>query len=208
MAKGLGTTLLLSLVTAVGSMVLGTALGIALAGRYRSTRKIIRGYVELWRGLPIIVILFFVFFTLPAVGLVFSPFVAASVGLVLWGSAVMADNVRGAIESIARSQIEGARALALRPAQIMWLIVLPQAFKRLIPPTINLLASLIHATSLSAMLGAFELLESAQRSVQRLLMQEGDSHSFAILGSVMIIFFVICYPLIALSRWLERRLVT
>jgi polar amino acid transport system permease protein len=115
---------------------------------------------------------------------------------------------RGAIESIARSQIEGARALALRPAQIMWLIVLPQAFKRLIPPTINLLASLIHATSLSAMLGAFELLESAQRSVQRLLMQEGDSHSFAILGSVMIIFFVICYPLIALSRWLERRLVT
>jgi polar amino acid transport system permease protein len=78
----------------------------------------------------------------------------------------------------------------------------------LIPPTINLLASLIHATSLSAMLGAFELLESAQRSVQRLLMQEGDSHSFAILGSVMIIFFVICYPLIALSRWLERRLVT
>jgi polar amino acid transport system permease protein len=93
MAKGLGTTLLLSLVTAVGSMVLGTALGIALAGRYRSARKIMRGYVELWRGLPIIVILFFVFFTLPAVGLVFSPFVAASVGLVLWGSAVMADNV-------------------------------------------------------------------------------------------------------------------
>src|SRR4051812_43837410 len=106
MVKGLSTTLLLSLVTMIGSIVLGTALGIALAGQYQPLRKTIRGYVEVWRGLPVIVILFFVFFTLPAVGLVFSPFVAASVGLILWGSAVMTDNVRGAIESIARSQIE------------------------------------------------------------------------------------------------------
>ena len=206
MAQGLVTTLLLALVCSVASVALGTVLGLAMVPDAPALRRAVRLYIELWRSLPLIVILFFVFFALPAIGVRLSPLSAAGVGLSLWGSAVIADNVRGAIQSIPRSQFEGARALGLSWFATMWCVVLPQAVRRVLPPTLNLLTSLIHGTSLAAQLGALELLESARRSIQRLVLDLGEPHSLPIFGAVMVVFFVVCYPLILLSRRLERKL--
>lgn len=206
MAQGLAATLFLALVCSVASIALGTILGVAMIPELPPLRRAVRLYIELWRGLPLIVILFFVFFALPAIGLRLNALSAAATGLTLWGSAVVADNVRGAIQSIPRSQFEGARALGLGWFTTMWCVVLPQAVRRVLPPTLNLLTSLIHGTSLAAQLGALELLESARRSIQRLVLDLGQPHSLPIFGAVMVVFFVVCYPLILLSRQLERRL--
>ena len=85
-------------------------------------------------------------------------------------------------------------------------MILPQAVRRSLPPTLNLITSLIHGTSLAAQLGALELLESGRRSIQRLVLDLGDGHGLAIFGAVLIVFFLVCYPLVVTSRWLERRL--
>jgi len=206
MAQGFEATIVLALACSVASVVIGTILGVAMITELSLLRRAVRLYIELWRGLPLIVILFFVFFALPAVGLRLNALSAAGTGLSLWGSAVVADNVRGAIQSIPRSQFEGARALGLGWITTMRLVILPQAVRRLLPPTLNLLTSLIHGTSLAAQLGALELLESARRSIQRLVLDLGQPHSLPIFATVMIVFFAVCYPLILLSRRLERRL--
>ena len=206
MAKGLVVTLQLSLICSAVSVGLGTLLGLLMIPDVKALRRTVRLYIELWRGLPLIVILFFVFFALPAIGLRLSPMVSAGVGLSLWGSAVIADNVRGAIESIPKGQFEAAHTLGLSWIKTMWLVILPQATRRLIPPTLNLLTSLIHGTSLAAQLGALELLEASRRSIQRLLLDVGNSHALEIFGAVLLVYFLICYPVILLSRWLERRL--
>jgi polar amino acid transport system permease protein len=204
MAQGLVLTLELSLICSLASIAVGVVLGIMIVTTNRMITRAVRTYIELWRGLPPIVILFFVFFALPAVGLLLSPAQAAGVGLCLWGSAVAADNVRGAISSISKGQSEAAAALGLGWSATMALVILPQAMRRLIPPTLNLLTSLIHATSLAAQLGALELLEASRRSIQRLLLDVGNSHAIAIFGAVLVVYFVICYPIILLSRRLER----
>ncbi len=206
MWRGLVVTGELSALGAVGGISLGIVLGVALSGEWPLLRRVIRWYVELWRGLPLIVILFIAFFALPAIGLKLTGFAAAAVGLVLWASAVMADNVRGAIGSIPATQMDAARALGLRWVPAMGLVILPQAARRLLPPTLNLLTSLIHGTSLAAQLGVLELLEASRRSSQRLVLDDGDSHSLAIFAAVLVTFFAVCYPLMALSGWLERRI--
>jgi len=206
MLRGLIATLELTLICSVASLVAGTLLGVAFIAEARPLVAAIRLYVELWRGLPLIVILFFVFFALPVFDLRLNAFWAAAVGLSLWASAITAENVRGAVESIPRSQREGARALGFGWVGMMWFVVLPQALRRLLPPTLNMLTSLIHGTSLAAQLGVLELLESGRRSIQRLLLDFGDSHSLEIFGAILLIYFVICYPLTSLSRAFERRL--
>jgi polar amino acid transport system permease protein len=206
MARGLVTSLELALLAACCSLVAGVVLGIVLASGNRILRGLIRLYVELWRGLPVIVILFFAFFALPAAGLRLSGFAAATVGLTLWSSAMMADNVRGAIQSIPMTQMDAARALGLHWWGAMRLVILPQATRPLLPPTINTLTSLIHSTSLAAQLGVLELLEAGRRSSQRLVLADGDSHVLVIFAAVLVIFFIVCWPLMALSRRLEGRL--
>jgi len=85
-------------------------------------------------------------------------------------------------------------------------VIFPQAVRRLLPPTLNMLTSMIHGTSLAAQLGVLELLEASRRSSQRLVLEDGDSHALAIFAAVLVVFFLICYPLVSFSRRLERRL--
>jgi polar amino acid transport system permease protein len=206
MLKGLAVTCELALISGVAALALGVVLGLLLVTNNKLLKRAITLYVELWRGLPLLVILFFAFFALPAAGIRLTGFQAAAVGLTLWASAVTAENVRGAIQAIPAGQMEVARALGFGWVGAMGLIVLPQALRRLVPPTLNLLTSLIHGTSLAAQLGVLELLEASRRSSQRLVLDVGDSHGLAIFAAVLVVFYLVCSPLTALSRRLERRL--
>lgn len=205
-ASGLGTTLLLALVSIVASVALGTVLGTLLTLPTAAVRAVVRAYVEVWRGLPIIITLFFIFFVLPVIGLDVDTFVAAAVGLALWGSANVAEVVRGAVQSVPRGQSEAAAALGFPWRRRMRHVILPQATRRAVPPLVGQVVNLLQQTSLAAVIGLLDILEASQRSIERLTLSGGETHAVPILGAVLVVFFLICLPLTMLSRRLERTL--
>jgi polar amino acid transport system permease protein len=206
--EGLANTLKVSAVALVGSTLIGILLGTLLTIRFLPSRALIRLYIEVWRGLPILVTIFIIFFALPAVSdqLRFDSLTAAAIGLILWGSAQVAETTRGAVESIPREQHEAASALGFGWIGRHIFVILPQALRRLLPPIVGLLVNIIQNTTIAQVIGAPELLETAERQVERLTF-EGEQHAIEIYGAVMVIFFVISFPLTRLAAYLERRLV-
>jgi len=206
--EGLANTLKVSAIALAGSSIVGIALGTLLTIRFLPTRALIRLYIEVWRGLPILVTIFIIFFALPAVSdqLRFDALTAAAIGLILWGSAQVAEATRGAVESIPREQHEAASALGFGWVGRHAFVILPQALRRLLPPTVGLLVNIIQNTTIAQVIGAPELLETAERQVERLTF-EGEQHAIEVYGAVMVIFFLISFPLTRLAAYLERRLV-
>jgi polar amino acid transport system permease protein len=205
---GLKNTLRIAALAVVASAVVGVVLGTLLTLRWLPVRAAIRLYIEVWRGLPIIVTIFFVYFALPGLAdLRFSPFDSAAIGLSLWGSAQVAEATRGAVESIPREQHEAAAALGFGWVGRHVHVIVPQAFRRLLPPLVSLLVNVVQNTTIAAIIGVAEVLETGQRSVERLTLAEGNPHAFAIYGGVMVTFFVISFPLTRLAAYLERRLI-
>ena len=205
--EGLVNTLKLSAIALVGSALIGITLGTLLTIRFLPTRALIRLYIEVWRGLPILVTIFIIFFALPAISdsLRFDALTAGAIGLILWGSAQVAEATRGAVGSIPREQHEAASALGFGWVGRHAFVILPQALRRLLPPMVGLLVNIIQNTTLGQVIGAPELLEAAERQVERLTF-EGEERAIEIYGAIMLIFFVISFPLTRLAAYLERRL--
>ncbi len=211
--EGLKGTLRIAALSLVGSTVIGIVLGTLLTIRFRPTRAIIRLYIEVWRGLPILVTILIIYYALPSVSdhLRFDPFTAASIGLTLWGSAQIAEATRGAVESMPREQHEAASALGFGWVGRHVFVILPQALRRLLPPVVSLLVNIIQNTTIAQVIGAAELLETGERSVERLTapppIGPGEIHAFEIYAAVMAVFFLISFPLTRLAAYLEKRLV-
>jgi polar amino acid transport system permease protein len=209
--EGLPTTLRIAAVSVVGSAVIGVLLGTLLTIDFRPSRALIRLYIEIWRGLPIIVTIFVIFFVLPTFELRFSAWLAAAIGLTLWGSAQIAEATRGAVESIPREQHEAAAALGFGWLGRHTFVIVPQALRRLLPPMVSLLVNVIQNSTLAALIGAIELLRAGQLQVERLTFPApvglGEVHAFEVYGAVMVMFFLISFPLTRLAAYLERRLV-
>jgi polar amino acid transport system permease protein len=210
---GLPGTLRIAAYSVIGSALIGITLGTLLTIRFRPTQALIRLYIEVWRGLPILVTIFIVYFALPSASpqLRFDAFTAASIGLTLWGSAQVAEATRGAVQSIPREQHEAAAALGFGWLGRHAFVILPQALRRLLPPFVSLLVNIVQNTTIAQTIGAAELLETGERSVERLTAPPpaglGEIHAFEIYAAVMVIFFVISFPLTRLAAYLERRLV-
>jgi len=205
--EGLKETLRMAGLAVAGSAVIGILLGTLLTIRFLPSRALIRLYVEVWRGLPIIVTIFLIFFALPSLDIRFSAFQAATIGLVLWGSAQVAEATRGAVESIPREQHEAAAALGFGWVGRHVNVILPQALRRLLPSMVGLLVNVIQNTTIAAIIGVAEVLEAGNRSVERLTFTSFESHAFEIFAGVMAIFFIISFPLTRLAAYLERRLI-
>ena len=211
--QGLQGTLRIAAAALAGSTVIGILLGTALTIDFRPTRAFIRLYIEIWRGLPILVTIFIIYFALPSVSmrLQFDPFTAASIGLILWGSAQVAEATRGAVQSIPREQHEAAAALGFGWLGRHAYVILPQALRRLLPPLVSLLVNIIQNTTIAQVIGAAELLGTGERSVERLTspppIGTGEIHAFEIYAGVMVVFFAISFPLTRLAAYLERRLI-
>jgi polar amino acid transport system permease protein len=210
---GLAGTLRIAAVALVASSLIGITLGTLLTIRFMPTRALIRLYIEVWRGLPIIVTLFIVYFGAPVISTRFEldPYAAGAVTLTLWGSAQIAEATRGAVQSISRGQHEAAAALGFGWVGRHVFVILPQATRRLIPPLVSLLVGIILNTTLIGIIGGSELLEASKRMVEVVNAPApagfGDRGEFQIYTFVMLVFFVICFPLTRLAAWLERRLV-
>jgi polar amino acid transport system permease protein len=210
--EGLPGTLRVSAIAVVGSTLIGVVLGTLLTIDFRLSRLLIRLYVEVFRGLPILVTVFVVFLGVPALWsqLELSALNAAAIALVLWGSAQVAEATRGAVESIPREQHEAAAALGFGWVGRHGFVILPQALRRLLPPLVSLLVNIIQNSTLAAVIGGIDLLQSAKAQTERLTFFPpagiGEIHAVEIFGFVMQLFFVISFPLTRLAAYLERRL--
>ena len=161
---GVRNTLEIAAVSVAASAVIGVVLGTLLTIRWLPLRTLIRGYIEIWRGLPIIVTIFLMFFALPTLAdelhleaLRLTAMNAAIVGLSLWGSAQVAEATRGAVQSIPREQHEAAAALGFGPLATFFNVTLPIGGRIALPSSINTYISVLKNTALMTAIGFPEL---------------------------------------------------
>jgi polar amino acid transport system permease protein len=210
---GFKNTIRMAAISVAGATVIGIVLGTLLTIRFRPTRALIRLYIEVMRGLPLLVTVFIIFFAVPALApqAEFSAITAAIIALILWGSAQVAEATRGAVQSIPREQHDAAAALGFGWVGRHRSIILPQASRRLLPPLVSLLVNIIQNTTLVQVIGGADLLETGERSVERLQAVPPvgiyENKAFWIYSGVAVAFFLISFPLTRLAAYLERRLI-
>ena len=213
LTEGLPGTLRVSAIAVVGSAVIGIVLGTLLTIDFAPSRALIRLYVEVFRGLPILVTVFIVYFGLPALTstLRFGPLDAAAIALVVWGSAQVAEATRGAVQSIPHEQHEAASALGFGWVGRHRAVIMPQALRRLLPPFVSLLVNIVQNSTLAQAIGGEEILQAGKSQTERLTFFPpagiGEIHAFEIFAGVMVLFFLISFPLTRLAAYLEKRLV-
>jgi polar amino acid transport system permease protein len=211
--EGLPGTLRVSAVAVVGSAVIGLVFGTLMTIRFLPLQGVIRLYIEVFRGLPILVTVFIVYFGLPSAvaSLEFAPLTAASIALVLWGSAQVAEATRGAVQSIPFEQHEASSALGFGWIGRHRFVILPLALRRLLPPLVSLLVNIIQNSTLAQVIGGLEILEAGERQNERLTAVPpiglGEIHAFEIFAGVALLFFMISFPLTRLAAYLEKRLI-
>ena len=206
--------LLVTLVVAVTGITFSLPLGILLALGRRSELPVIKWlsitFIEFWRGVPLITVLFMASVMLPLFlpeGVTFDKLLRALIGVALFASAYMAEVVRGGLQAIPRGQYEGAQALGLSYAKTMGLVVLPQALKHVIPGIVNTFIGLFKDTTLVLIIGLFDLLGIVQLGLTDASWSAPTTH---ITGYVFagFIFWVFCFAMSRYSMFIERRLET
>ena len=202
---GLWTALQISLISIAISMVLGIALGIVVGRKNRIGRGLMRCYLEFIHIMPQMVLLFLVFFgTAKAFGWNLSGELSSIIVFSLWGTAEMSDLVRGAVTSVPVIQYESAMALGLSRAQVYRFVILPQAIRRLIPQSINLITRMIKTTSLVLMIGVVEILKVAQQIIEA-NRKSSPNAAFGVYLTVFLLYFLLCWPVSLLAKRLEKR---
>ncbi|MGC9525909.1 MAG: ABC transporter permease subunit [Limnospira sp.] len=204
--KGAGVTLMLTFFSFIFGLLGGTLVALALISPYKPLRLICRVYVEFFRGTPMLVQLFMIYFGLPALfrelGLDFSfeRLPAAIAALSLNVAAYLAEIMRGGIQSIEKGQWEACESLGMNPIETMRYIIFPQAFRRMLPPLGNEFITLIKDTSLVAVIGFEELFRQGQ------LMVATTYKAFEIYLAVALVYLLLTTASSFIFKWLERRM--
>lgn len=193
-------TILLSLYGFAGGGAVGLVVALARTSANRVLRTVAAGYIRVFQGTPLLLQLFLVFFGADMLGTPLGAWLSAALGFSLNAGAFLGEIWRGAIESVPVGQREAARALGLHPFPLMLRVVLPQALRVAIPPTVGFLVNLIKSTSLAAIIGFVELTRAGQQ------INNATIRPFLIFGTVAAIYFALCWPLTLASGRLERRL--
>ncbi len=193
-------TVLLSIIAFIGGSALGLAVALGRVSNRTPIRFVAATYIRLFQNTPLLMQLFLVYFGVNIVGLNIDPLAAASLGLILNAAAFLGEIWRGCLQAIPAGQDEAGRALGLYPRHRMWLIVLPQAMRIAIAPTVGFLVQIIKNTSLASIIGFTELTRSGQ------ITNNATFRPFLIFGIVALIYFVQCWPLSYWSRKLELRM--
>ena len=199
--RGLVATLRAALVAMVLSMAVGAVLAVGRLSRRAWVARPAGAWVELFRGLPLLLLIFFLFLALPAVGITISVFWALVAGLTLYNSAVLGEIFRAGILSLPKGQTEAAYAIGLRRGQTLRLILVPQAVRRMLPALISQLVTLLKDTSLGFVIGYAELLRNGRTAVEFL----GGRYSIPIYTAIAVVYIAVNASLSFLARWLDRR---
>lgn len=197
--EGLGVTLLVSLIVVAMSLVVGVILGVGLVFGPLPLRLLIRLLSDCIRGIPILVLIFVVYYGLPPLGLNLSSFWAAVLALTVFKSAHVIEYVRGAVASIPRGQMEAGMSIGLVFTQRLRYVIFPQATRRFLPPWLNGVTDAVKGSALVSLLGVVDLMQAINQVIGRTY----EALPLYILGAFM--YFAINYSLSTLSKVLERR---
>lgn len=192
-------TLALSAIAFAGGAVGGLMVALARTSPWTWLRVLAGSYIQLFQGTPLLMQLFLVFFGVALLGVAVDPLLAAALGLTLNAAAFLGEIWRGCIQAIPRGQWEAATALGLHYGTRMRRIILPQAAKIAVAPTVGFLVLLVKSTSLASIIGFVELTRAGQ------IVNNATFRPFLVFGVVAAIYFVLCWPLSYLARRLEDR---
>ncbi|MEO6983942.1 MAG: amino acid ABC transporter permease [Paralcaligenes sp.] len=198
--KGAGWTIVLSLLGFIGGTLLGLPLAIARASGRMLSGWLSGLYVKLVQGIPLPVMMFIVYFGISIAGYDLPALVAAGLAMTLYSSAFLGEIWRGCIESVPVTQWEASDCLAFSKLQTLAFIILPQAFRVAIPPTVGFLVQIIKNSSYAVVIGFFDLTYSAR------VINNSTFKPFAVFTVAALIYFMMCYPLSLLSYRLEKKL--
>ncbi|AWJ91960.1 amino acid ABC transporter permease (plasmid) [Azospirillum baldaniorum] len=193
-------TVVLSLVSFIGGGLLGMALLYLRIGKARAGRMFVQGYVELFQGTPLLMQLFLAFFGLGLFGIDVPAWLAAGLALVLWTAAFLVEIWRGCVESVARGQWEASASLGMGYVQQMRYVILPQAVRVAVPPTVGFSVQVVKGTALTSIIGFVELSKAGT------VVTNATFEPFTVYGLVALIYFALCWPLSKSSQILERKL--
>lgn len=197
--RGFGWTIVLSLLAFAGGGVLGFVLALTRVYATRSLRTLAMLYIKLIQGTPLLILLFLSYFGLPALGLVVEPIQAAALGLSAYVSAYLGEIWRGSLEAVPATQQEAAACLALNWHQRLVYVILPQAVKIAMPPTVGFMVQIVKNTSLASAIGFIEMARAGQ------MINNATFRPLVVFVLIAALYFALCYPLSVWSRHLERR---
>lgn len=193
-------TVLLSLIAFAGGGVLGLVVALCRVSRHAPLRWLAIGYIQLVQGTPLLVVLFLTYFGLSIIGFQLPPLVAAGLSLTAYSAAFLGEIWRGCIEAVPKTQWEAAECLGLTRLEQLLKVILPQAVRIAVAPTVGFMVQIVKNTSLASIIGFVELSRAGQ------LVNNSTFQPFLVFTAVAFIYFGLCYPLSTLSRHLERKL--
>ncbi|HEY3047483.1 MAG TPA: amino acid ABC transporter permease [Polaromonas sp.] len=192
-------TIGLSLIAFGGGALGGLLVALGRTAENRTAQTLSRGFILIFQGTPLLLQLFLVFFGAPILGIEINPWVAAGAALILNSSAFLGEIWRGCIQAIPAGQVEAAHALSLSYASRMRDVILPQAFKIALAPTVGYMVQIIKGTSLAAIIGFAEVTRAGQ------IINNATFQPLIVFSVVAAIYFVLCWPLSLLAARMERR---
>ncbi|MFC4277545.1 amino acid ABC transporter permease [Achromobacter aloeverae] len=193
-------TVLLAVVAFAGGALVGLAVLMMRVSRPRWMRRIAWAFIELFQGTPLLMQLFLTFFGLSLAGIDVPAWLAAGSALILWSAAFLAEIWRGCVESINRGQWEASASLAMGYAQQMRHVVLPQAMRIAVAPTVGFAVQIVKSTALTSIIGFTELSKAST------VITNATFDPFTVYGMAAAIYFILCWPLSRASLRLERKL--
>jgi len=193
-------TVALSLIAFLGGGLVGLALLVARLAGGRKTGAAVGLYVQLFQGTPLLMQLFLTYFGIALFGINTSAWVAAALALTLYTSAFLTEIWRGCVAAIPRGQWEAAQSLALDFPEQLRHVVLPQALRIAVPPTVGFLVQVIKGTALASVIGFVELTKAGG------MISNATYRPFAVFACVALMYFVLCFPVSLYAKTLERKL--
>lgn len=199
--KGLAVTLYISLVSIVLSFILGSVLGIIRYSKIKFISAAVGFVIDLVRNLPLLLIIFFTYFGMPKIGYRPSAITSAIIAMTIFESSMLAEIVRSGIQSVSEGQMEGARSTGMSFVQALWYIILPQAYRHMIPTIIGQFVSLIKDTSLATIIVVPELMQHAQ-----VIYGQNANYIVPMFAALTLLYFIICFTLSMAGSYLHNHM--
>jgi polar amino acid transport system permease protein len=193
-------TVVLSLIAFVGGGIVGLLLLVARLSKAPGSNAMVGGYVQLFQGTPLLMQLFLAYFGIALFGIKTSAWVAASVALTLYTSAFLTEIWRGCVAAIPKGQWEASQSLAMSFREQLQYIVLPQAIKIAIPPTVGFLVQVVKGTALASVIGFIELTKAGT------MITNATFKPFIVYSCVALLYFALCFPISLYAKTLEKKL--
>lgn len=198
---GLEVTVLISVVSVLLSFIIGSVFGIIRYSRIKYLSAVVGFIIDIIRNLPLLLIIFFTYFGLPNFGFKPETIPAAIIAMTVFESMMLAEIVRSGLNAVDVGQMEGARSVGMSFVQALWYIILPQAYKKMIPAIISQFVSLIKDTSLATIIVVPELMQHAQ-----VVYGQNANYILPMFAALEVLYFIICFSLSLLGNFIDRRL--